>query len=151
MSFEIRFPTGRIDWIELKESTEPDYPIDYRMAVLGHQIEHGSLDMLVDFAPNSYCHFHRHMAHTTTLVLKGEQHLYEIKDDGEAVLKVRKAGEYARSAAGEAHRECGGPEGALVYFSFQQTAGHLFDLLGPDLSVIAKSTIEELAAGQQAA
>jgi hypothetical protein len=151
MSFELRFPTGRIDWVELKESTEPDYPIDYKMAVLGYDLEHGTLDMLVEFAPNSYCHFHRHMAHTTTLVLRGEQHLYEVLDDGQMIHKVRKAGEYARAPGGEAHRECGGPEGALVYFTFQQEGGPLFDLLDPAGKVVAKSTIEELAASQQAA
>ena len=85
-------------------------------------------------------------ADTTTLVLRGEQHLYEVLSDGELKHKVRKAGEYARGEAGEAHRECGGPEGALVYFSFQKEGGSLFDLLDPSGATVAHSTLEELAA-----
>ena len=44
--------------------------------------------------------------------------------------------------------ECGGPEGALVFFGFQTPNGHLFDLLDKDENIIATTTIEELLANR---
>lgn len=146
MKPDFTFPTENIEWIHLTGDGEIDYPVDYRIAVLGSQPEIGCLDMLIDFAPNSYCHFHRHVAATTTLILEGEQHIHETGPDGEKLHKIRKAGDYARSSGGDVHMECGGPEGALVFFGFQTPNGKLFELLDKDENIIATTTIEELLA-----
>lgn len=138
------YDTSHIKWTHLEGGPEFDYPIDYELAVLGCQPDVGSLDLLVKFAPNSYCHFHRHVAATTTLVLQGEQHIYETADDGEIIHKVRKAGAYARSPGGDVHKECGGPEGAIVFFAMQSPTGHVFDLLDAGGNILASSTVEEM-------
>jgi len=147
MQPDFRFDTSHIEWTHLEGGPEFDYPINYEIAVLGCQPDIGSLDLIVKFAPNSHCHFHRHAAATTTLVLQGEQHIYETSDDGETVHKVRKAGTYAHSPGGDVHMERGGPEGALVFFAMQSQTGHVFDLLDADRNIIASSTIEEMAKG----
>lgn len=150
METNFRFPTQDIPWIHLKGEPELDYAVDYKIAVLGCRPEQGSLDLIIEFAPNSHCHFHRHVAATTTLVLEGEQHVFETTDAGEKLHKIRRAGDYASSPGGDVHMERGGPEGALVFFAFQTPNGHLFDLLDTDHNIIGKTTIEELAAGQLA-
>jgi hypothetical protein len=149
---DFRFDTSHIDWTHIQGGPDDGYPIDYSMAVLGYQEDNGTLDLLVRFAPNSHCHFHKHIAATTTLVLEGEHHVIEITDSGEQIHKVRPAGTYAHSPGGEAHMERGGPEGALVFFAMQEPTGHLFDLLDVDGNLIGNTTISELAAqGQQQA
>jgi len=150
MAAMFQFPTDNIPWVQLKGGPELDYDVDYKIAVLGCRPENGTLDMIIEFAPNSHCHFHRHVAATTTLVLEGEQHIFETTDDGEEIHKIRKAGDYATSAGGDVHMERGGPDGALVFFAFHSPTGHLFDLLDSERNVIGKTTIEELAAGELA-
>jgi len=140
-------PLDDVEWTNLADPSA-DYLVDYKIAILASDPKLGRLDLLVEFAPNSHCHFHRHLADTTTLVLKGEQHLTEIKDNGERIEKVRKAGEYAHSPGGEAHMERGGPDGALVFFAFAQKKadGKMFELLDKDLNVLSDSTVESMTA-----
>ena len=147
MNPDFKFDTSHIEWTHLEGGPDFDYPIDYEIAVLGSQPDIGSLDLLVKFAPNSYCHFHRHCAATTTLVLEGEQHIYELGEDGETIHKVRTAGTYAHSAGGDVHMEQGGPQGALVFFAMQAPDGKVFDLLDAERTVLAESTIEEMSKG----
>jgi hypothetical protein len=147
MKPDFRFDTSHIEWIHFDGAPEFDYPIDYDLAVLGAQPDVGRLDLLVRWAPNAYCHFHRHCAATTTLVLQGEQHIYETSDDGGSIHKVRQAGTYARSPGGDVHMECAGPEGAVVFFAMQSPTGQVFDLLDADRNSLASSTIEEMAKG----
>lgn len=143
-----RFDTNHIEWTHLKGGAEFDYPIDYWLAVLGARPEIGALDILVKWEPNAYCHFHRHVAATTVLVLEGEQHIHETTDGGETIHKVRRAGEYALNPGGDVHMEHGGPEGALVFFGLHAPDGRVFDLLDRDRNILATSTIEEMAAGR---
>jgi hypothetical protein len=147
MKPDFRFDTRHIEWTHLQGGDDFDYPIDYELAVLGSQPDVGSLDLLVRFAPNSYCHFHRHVAATTTLVLQGEQHIYETLEGGETLHKVRPAGSYARSPGGDVHMECGGPEGATVFFAMQSPTGGVFDLLDGDRNILVSTTVEEMAKG----
>jgi hypothetical protein len=147
MKPEFRFDTAHIEWTHLEGGPEFDYLIDYEIAVLGSQVDNGTLDLLVKFAPNSYCHFHRHCAATTTLVLEGEQHIYETSADGETIHKVRSAGTYAHSAGGDVHMEQGGPEGALVFFAMHAPDGKVFELLDADRKVLSESNVEEMAKG----
>jgi hypothetical protein len=138
-SLDIHYRGDRIPWKRIQDASQ-GYPIDYHMAVLGCDPEKGVLDLIVKWEPNAYCHFHRHVAATTILVLQGEQHVAEIDAHGNEIgRKVRKAGEYARKAGGEAHMEWGGPDGAVVFFSLQaqEKDGPIFELLDREMNVLS--------------
>lgn len=145
MNPTIDFDPDRIAWTHI-EDPDVGYPCDYEMAILGADPEAGRLDLIVRWPPNSYCHFHRHIADTTILVIQGEQHLVTINDDGsEGERKVRPAGTYASSRGGEAHMECGGPEGAIVFFALHAPKGPVFEMLDRDMNILSASTVEEMA------
>ena len=145
MDTRYHFDSDHIDWAHVVDD-QVDYPCDYQMAVLGSDPETGRLDLIVKWPPNSYCHFHRHVADTAILVLEGEQHVTEILPDGsEGEHKVRPAGTYVMSPGGEAHMERGGPDGALVFFSLQARDGKVFETLDREMNVLAASTVEEMS------
>ena len=138
-----RFDTGDLKWIHYEGSPRFDYPIDYDIAVLGHQEDLGRLDLLIRWAPESYCHFHRHVATTTSLVLEGEHHIIDIDHDGNEVHHdVRPVGTYCSGPGGDMHMERGGPEGSLVLFSMQEPTGRMFDVLDAEHNLLAETTIE---------
>lgn len=140
-----QFDTEHLRWIPNKGGPRFDYPIDYDIAVLGHQADLGRLDLIIRWAPDSYCHFHRHVGSTTTLVLEGEHHVIDIDDDGnETHHEVRPAGSYKTGPGGDMHMERGGPEGSLVLFSMYEPSGRMFDVLDADRNVIAVTTIDSL-------
>ena len=115
------------------------------MAVLGSQPDIGRLDLLIRWAPNSYCHFHRHVAATTTLVLEGEHHVIDIDEDGaEGAHDVRPAGTYRIGPGGDLHMERGGPEGSLVLFSLHEPSGRMFEALDDEHNIFAVTTIESI-------
>lgn len=136
-----------ITWTHLAGSPRFDYPIEYWVAVLGAQPEKGRIDFLSKWAPNSYCHFHRHIGETTTLVLEGEQHIVETTPT-QTIHKVRKPGFYAHTPGGEVHMEYGGPEGTVVFFSCQADNGRLFEVLDTEENVLAVATIEGFLSGK---
>src|SRR5215471_8838983 len=138
-SLDLDYRGDRIDWKRIQDPSQ-DYRVDYSMAVLGCDPEKGVLDLIVKWEPNAFCHFHRHVADTTILVLQGEQHVAEVDENGNEIRRnVRKAGEYARKAGGEAHMEWGGPEGAVVFFSLQaqEKDGPIFELLDRQMNVLS--------------
>ena len=55
-------------WKHFTGSDKFDYPIDYWSALLNARAD-GHVDFRYRWAPNGYCHFHRHSSHTTSLVL----------------------------------------------------------------------------------
>ena len=136
-----------ITWIHLAGSPRFDYPIEYWVAVLGVQPEKGRIDFLSKWAPNSYCHLHRHIGETTTLVLEGEQHIVETTPT-QTIHKVRKPGFYAHTPGGEVHMEYGGPEGTVVFFSCHADNGRLFEVLDTEENVLAVATIEGFLSGK---
>jgi hypothetical protein len=144
MSTNFNFDTSHIEWTHIVDP-EAGYPCEYELAVLGADPVAGRLDLIVKWPPNSYCHFHRHVADTSILVIEGEQHITVINDDGsEGAHKVRPAGTYAFSRAGEAHMERGGPEGAVIFFALYSAEGKLFETLDKDMNVLAASTVQEM-------
>lgn len=147
MTFEARFDLSDVDWSHMVGGPEYDYPIEFDVAVLGAQADLGTLDLLVRFAPNSHCHFHRHVAATRTLVLQGEHHVFDVGSNGETVHKVKPAGTYSQSPSGDVHMERGGPNGAIVLFNLHSPTGLLFETLDADHNVLAQSTIESMATG----
>jgi hypothetical protein len=145
-SVEIDYRGDRVRWTRIQDPDQ-DYPVDYHMAVLGCDPERDTIDLLVKWEPDSYCHFHRHAAATTVLVLQGEQHVAEFDDDGREVgRKSRRAGEYARRPAGEAHMEWAGPEGAVVFFSLQalEKGGPIFETLDREMKVVSSASAADL-------
>ena len=139
------FEGDKIEWVEFDDPSQ-SYPCKYWMSILGADADTGRIDLIVKWPPNSYCHFHRHVADTAILVLEGEQHVTEILDDGsEGKSKVRSAGTYAMSKGGEAHMEKGGPEGATVFFALHAVDGTVFETLDGEMNVLDASTVAETA------
>ncbi len=147
MTFEARFDLSDVHWTHMEGGSEYDYPIEFDVAVLGSQPDHGTLDLLVRFAPNSHCHFHRHVAVTRTLVLQGEHHVFDVGSNGETIHKIKPAGTYSQSPSGEIHMERGGENGAIVLFNLHSPTGVLFETLDADHNVLATSTIESMSEG----
>ena len=138
-----RFDINELQWIHYEGGPRFDYPIDYDIAVLGHQEDVGRLDLLIRWAPNAYCHFHRHVATTTSLILEGEHHVIDVDDDGNEVHDdVRPVGTYCSGPGGDVHMERGGPEGSLVLFSMHEPTGRMFEVLDADRNILAETTIE---------
>src|SRR3990167_2588617 len=79
------------------------------------------------WAPNSYCHFHKHLGNTTSPVMEGEHHTVETLGR-ESIHKVRQAGCYAQKPDGDVHMEFAGPQGSVVFFSMQAVDGKLFEV-----------------------
>ena len=136
-----------LKWRRYTEEDAFDYPIDYSDAVLDVR-EDGRLEILVKWEPNCYCHFHRHTAETSSLVLEGELLVTDIdietgKDIGQ---RVRGAGDFVHKQPGDVHMEQGGANGALVLFNIYAPSedGKLVESLEEDGSVISTSTIEKI-------
>ena len=136
-----------LKWRRYTEGDAFDYPIDYSDAVLDVR-EDGRLEILVKWEPNCYCHFHRHTAETSSLVLEGELLVtdIDIETGKEIGQRVRVAGDFAHKQPGDVHMEQGGANGALVLFNIYAPSeeGKLVESLEEDGSVISTSTIEKI-------
>jgi len=142
------YRTDNIEWQRITGSPRFDYLIDYWVAVLGVQPETGQIDFLSKWEPNAYCHYHRHLGPTTTLVLEGEHHVVETTAT-ETVHKIRKPGFFSRNQGGDVHMESGGPTGAVVFFSCQGVeGGKLFDVMDRDGKVLVTATIDDFLSGK---
>ena len=121
------------------------YPIDFYSALLSVRPE-GHIELLYWWEPNSYCHFHRHTANTTSLVLKGELHVIDVdpKTGKKLGINIRSVGDFASKEPGDVHMERGGPEGALVFFSLFTADGSLAETLSQDGRVLSTSTIDPI-------
>jgi hypothetical protein len=74
------------------------------------------------------------VALTNTWVVQGEHRLYE--PDG-ALKEVRPVGRYTSSPPGAPHREGGGAEGAVVFYSFRGEEGVFLEWLDDALNIVA--------------
>ena len=93
------------------------------------------------------CFHHRHHSAVASLVLEGEHHIHEIDAGGIRPHKVRKAGEIAFSNDGHAHTEGGGPDGAIVHFSFRGDHDHIYDILDENLELVRENRSRSLRSG----
>ena len=136
-----------LKWRRYTEGDAFDYPIDYSDAVLDVR-EDGRLEILVKWEPNCYCHFHRHTAETSSLVLEGELLVtdIDIETGKEIGQRVRVAGDFVHKQPGDVHMEQGGANGALVLFNIYAPSedGKLAESLKEDGSLISTSTIEKI-------
>lgn len=145
------FETESLRWKRFTGNDRFNYPIDFESALLGAR-DDGHVDLLYRWAPNAYCHFHRHTAITTSLVLEGELHVMDIDPESgeEKAHRVRQAGDYACKLPGDVHMEKGGPEGALVLFSLFTQDGSLAETLSEEGHVLSESTLEQILRGKSA-
>ncbi len=101
------------------------------------------VDLILKFAPNQQIFLHRHLALTNTLVVQGEHRLYEPTG---ALKEVRPVGSYTSSPPGDPHREGGGDEGGVVFYSIRAEDDTLFEVLNDDLHVVATLGMQDFIA-----
>lgn len=134
-----------LHWSHFEGGRHFDYPIDYWGAVLDVRDDGRQLDLVYRWEPNSFCHFHRHLAATTSVVLSGELHVTDFDDSGrELGTRIRQAGDYSHTAEPDVHMECGGPDGAVVLFNIFAPDGDLAQVLTRDLEVLNTTTAAEV-------
>ncbi len=147
--YETVFGAQKLEWLHLTGTPRFEYPIDYSVAVLRVDAEAGRIDFVSRWAPDAYCHYHRHLGDTSILVLEGEHHVVETHDY-ETVHKTRQPGFFATNPGGDLHMEYGGAEGSLVYFSCQAVDGRVFDVVADDGRVLRTATIDDFRSGRLA-
>ena len=136
-----------LKWKHYKDDKNFDFPIDYSDAILDAR-EDGRLEILVKWAPNSFCHFHRHTAETSSVVIQEELHVSDIdlESGKKTSSRVRKVGDFVHKEPGDIHMEQGGPEGALVLFNIYapEGDGSLAESLAQDGKVLSVSTMKKI-------
>ena len=136
-----------LKWRHYKDDENFDYPIDYSDAVLDAR-EDGRLEILVRWAPNSYCHFHRHTAETSSVVLEGELKVTDIDllTGQEKASRIRKVGDFVHKEPGDIHMERAGPEGAFVLFNIYDPEGDgiLAESLSKSGEVLSTSSMKKI-------
>jgi hypothetical protein len=142
-----RLQSNHLDWQRLTGSPQFDYLIDYSVAVTRTDRTAGQIEFLAKWAPNAYCHYHRHLGRTSSWVVQGEHHLVETTDT-QTLHKTRRPGFRGQSPAGEIHMEYGGAQGSTVLFLCEAVDGKLFDIVARDGTILATATLEAFASGR---
>lgn len=134
-----RFDDRAILWNRLGDFPHLHYTI------LDVDVERRIADVLFRFAAGEQIVLHRHQALNHTFVVQGEHRLYEA--DG-SLREVRPTGSYTRSpASAQPHREGGGKEEAVVFFSIRAGADDaLYELLDDDFQPIGLIGFDTLIA-----
>ncbi len=144
------FTSENLVWKKYREETH-GYPIDYAEAILDAR-SNGRLEILVRWEPECYCHYHRHTAETSSLVISGELHVTDMDLDtgAEKSSRIRPVGDFVHKEPGDVHMERGGPEGALVFFSIYapEDDGKLAEALHRDGSILSVATMEKILTRQ---
>ena len=108
--------------------------------VFGVDLERGLVDFILKFEPNQRIILHRHLALTNTFVVQGEHRLYEPNG---ALKEIRPVGSYTSSPPGEPHREGGGDEECVVFYSVRGNTDVLFELLDDNLNIVGTLTMSD--------
>ena len=140
------FSTDNVKWNHLLGGDGFNYPINYWIAILGAQPDTGRIDFLGKWEPNSYCHYHRHLGETTTIVLEGEHHLVE-KTATQTIHKTRTRGHIGQSPYGETHMEYARENASVLLFSMQCRDKYDIEVLDQDDKAIKALTFEEFVSG----
>ena len=148
---KIALPAGYVDSaLNWKRLTDPkntfDYLIDYWVAILGFDSEKKHVDFMGKWEPDSYCHYHRHLSSTTSIVLAGEHNLVETETI-EKTHKIRTRGDIATTDAGDAHMEYGGTEGSLLLFSMDCEGDKVFEVLDSANNVLVDLSFDDFIVG----
>lgn len=133
----------RLTWVHHTGDDSGGPTIDYWGTILDIR-DPGHIELLYRWEPMSHCHFHRHRAHTTSIILEGELHVADYVDGKATESRVRPAGHRAHGGGDEVHREWGGPAGALVYFSIYTEDGILVEQLNEQGETLRTVTLEDL-------
>ncbi len=144
-----RLQSNHLEWQRLTGGPRFDYPIDYSVAIVRADSAAGLIEFLAKWAPNAYCHYHRHLGRTASWVIQGEHHLVEVTET-QTIHKIRRPGFQGQSPAGEIHMEHSGEEGSTVLFLCEARDGKVFDIVANDGKVLASPTIEDFASGRLA-
>jgi hypothetical protein len=144
-----RLQSNHLEWQHLTGGARFDYPIDYLVAVIRTDPTSGLIEFLAKWAPNAYCHYHRHLGRASSWVIEGEHHIVETTET-QILHKTRKPGFRGQSLAGEIHMEYGGVEGSTVLFLCEAVDGNLFEIVAKDGTVLVTATLEDFASGRLA-
>jgi len=102
-----------LTWAHYSEDADYPFPVSYCGTILDID-DAGHISVLYRWDPECFCHFHRHLCATTSLVLEGELHVKTF-ENGELVdTTIRRVGDYAKKPPGDVHMEQGGPDGQLT-------------------------------------
>ena len=102
--------------------------------------EKGLVDFILKFEPNQRIILHRHLALTNTFVVQGEHRLYEPNG---ALKEIRSVGSYTSSQPGEPHREGGGDQECVVFYSVRGKTDVLFELLDDNRNIVGTLTTRD--------
>ena len=102
--------------------------------------ERGVVDFILEFEPNQRIILHRHLALTNTFVVQGEHRLYE--PDG-TLKEIRPVGSYTSSVPGEPHREGGGDQECIVFYSVRGKTNVLFELFDDNRKPVGTLTTRD--------
>ena len=133
----------QFQWHHHQETVAGQPIIDYWSSVLSVS-NRGRIEMLYRWEPNAHCHFHRHRAETTSIILQGELNVADYVDGKVIDSWVRPKGHRSFAEGDEVHREWGGPQGALVYFSLYAADGLLADQLDNHGNVIRTTSLSDV-------
>jgi len=96
--------------------------------------KNGIVDVVFKLAANQQVMLHRHKAPYRTLVIQGELRIYQA--DGE-LKETRPIGSYVSTEAnGEPHREGGGDQDTIVFFSNRNVEDAIYEFLDNDLNSV---------------
>ena len=139
-----RFNDRNIQWHKLGDFEHFVY------SILDIDRENNIADVIFKFEPHQPIVLHRHKVLNKTLVIQGEHRLYEPSGD---LKEVRPVGSYTSSPVNpDPHRECGGDEGAVVFFSIRGNGneGILYELLDDQQNLIGTISMQDLIALHEA-
>ena len=134
----------KLVWKHYSEGEDHPFPVSYWGSILDID-DAGPCQCVVSLGiQGQFCHFHRHVCATTSLVLEGELHVKTI-ENGEVVdTTIRRVGDYAKKPPGDVHMEQGGPDGALVLFELYAPDGQLTEQLDQDGNTLRALTTDDL-------
>jgi hypothetical protein len=121
------FDDRNLRWSKLRDLEH------FVFSVFDVDLERGLVDFILKFEPNQRIILHRHLALTNTFVVQGEHRLYEPNG---ALKEIRPVGSYTSSLPGEPHREGGGDEECVVFYSVRGNTDVLFELLDDNLNIV---------------
>jgi quercetin dioxygenase-like cupin family protein len=134
---------NHLTWHHYQEGNDFPYPVSYWGTILDIDSD-GHVSVLYRWDPGSFCHFHRHLCHTTSLVLEGELHVKTYEDGKLVNTAIRSSGDYAKKPPGDVHMEQGGQNGALVLFELFAPDGQLTEQLDAEGNILRTLTTDQL-------
>ena len=137
-----------VKWKRLTGSPNFSYYVDYSIAILSTDCMKKTVQFLGEWAPHAYCHFHRHLGDTTSIVLRGEHYVKEYSSATKFEAKTRTEGHVSKGLCGDAHMEKAGANGSLVYFSMECEKGNVFEILDESLNTLNVLSFQEFINGK---